>query len=138
VLSFLDAAIFNVIVGNADAHGKNFSLLYQAGGVHLAPFYDLLSTVAYPDLSPNLAMRIAKRATLEEIGPATWPAFGDDIGLAASFVRRRVKELSDAVVAQMPLLLDSPALAVLDASALKEYVVLIASRAERLARTSAK
>jgi len=38
------------------------------------PFYDLLSTVAYPDLSPNLAMKIAKRATLEEVGPATWPA----------------------------------------------------------------
>jgi len=138
VLAFLDAAIFNLIVGNADAHGKNFSLLYQAAGVTLAPFYDLLSTVAHPDLSPNLAMKIAKRATLEEIGPATWPAFADDIGLAASFVRRRVKELSDAVVAQMPVLPESPALAVLDASALKEYAVLIASRAERLARTSTK
>ena len=138
VLALLDAAIFNLIVGNADAHGKNFSLLYQAAGVTLAPLYDLLSTVTYPDLSPNLAMKIAKRATLEEIGPATWPAFADDIGLAASFVRRRVKELSDAVVAQVPLLPDSPALAVLDASALKKYAVLIASRAERLARTSTK
>ncbi len=138
VLTFLDVAIFNLIVGNADAHGKNFSLLYQVAGVTLAPFYDLLSTIAYPDLSPNLAMKIAKRATLEEIGPATWPAFAADIGLASSFVRRRVKELSDAVVAQVPLLPDSPALAVLDASALKEYAVLIASRAERLARTSTK
>jgi serine/threonine-protein kinase HipA len=138
VLALLDAAIFNLIVGNADAHGKNFSLLYQAAGVTLAPFSDLLATVAYPDLSPNLAMKIAKRAMLDEIGPATWPAFADDIGLAASFVRRRVKELSDAVVAQVPVLLDSPALAVLDASALEEYAVFIASRAERLARTSTK
>jgi serine/threonine-protein kinase HipA len=112
--------------------------LYQAAGVTLAPFYDLLSTVAYPDLSPNLAMKIATRATWEEIGPATWPAFADDIRLAASFVRRRVKELSDAVVAQVPLLPDSPAIAALDASALVEYAVLIASRAERLARTSTK
>jgi serine/threonine-protein kinase HipA len=138
LLGLLDAAIFNLIVGNADAHGKNFSLLYQAAGVTLAPFYDLLSTVAYPDLSPNLAMKIATRATLEEIGPATWPAFADDIRLAASFVRRRVRELSDAVVAQVPLLPDSPAIAALDASALVEYAVLIASRAERLARTSTK
>lgn len=138
VLALLDAAIFNLIVGNADAHGKNFSLLYQAADVSLAPFYDLLSTVAYPDLSPNLAMKITKRATLEEIGPATWPAFADDIGLAASFVRRRVRELSDAVVAQVPSLPDSTALAVLDAAALKGYAALIASRAERLARTSTK
>ena len=135
VLSFLDAAIFNLIVGNADAHGKNFSLLYQPVGVSLAPFYDLLSTFAYPDLSPNLAMRIAKQATLEEIGPATWPAFADDIGVPVSFVRRRVSELSDAVAVQVPPLLDSAALAVLDASALKEHAALIGSRSARLATT---
>jgi len=138
VLALLDAAIFNLIVGNADAHGKNFSLLYQAAGVTLAPFYDLLSTVAYPDLSPNLAMKIAKRSTLEEIGPATWPAFADDNGLAAPFVRRRVKELTAAVVAQVPSLPDSQALAILNAAALKEYAVLIATRAERLATTNTK
>ncbi|MCL4846684.1 MAG: type II toxin-antitoxin system HipA family toxin [Acidobacteria bacterium] len=135
VLAFLDAAIFNLIVGNADGHGKNFSLLYQTSGVSLAPFYDLLSTVAYPDLSPNLAMKTAKRATLEEIGPTTWTAFADDIGLAASFIRRRVRELSESVSGHVRTLPASAALAELDASALKEYAVLISSRSERLART---
>jgi serine/threonine-protein kinase HipA len=135
VLAFLDGAIFNLIVGNADAHGKNFSLLYQSTGVSLAPFYDLLSTVAYPDLSPNLAMMIARRATLEEIGPTTWTAFAEDIGLPASFVRRRVRELSDAVSSQVPLLPESAALSGLYAPALKDYAALIASRAERLGRT---
>jgi serine/threonine-protein kinase HipA len=138
VLAFLDAAVFNVIVGNADAHGKNFSLLYQAAGVGLAPFYDLLSTVAYPDLSPNLAMKMAKRATLEEIGPMTWPAFADDVGLPVSFVRRRVRELSDAVGREVTSLANSPALDVLDAFALKEHAARIASRAKRLAATVAK
>jgi serine/threonine-protein kinase HipA len=138
VLAFLDAAIFNLIAGNADAHGKNFSLLYQAGTVRLAPLYDLLSTVAYPDLSPQLAMKIGKRATLDEIGPATWPAFAEDVGLAAPFVRRRVRELADAVVTAVA---DEPqrmALAGLDAEALKAYAAVIASRAERVARTSTK
>lgn len=135
VLALLDAAIFNLIVGNADAHGKNFSLLYQASGVSLAPLYDLLSTVAYPDLSPNLAMKIAKRATIEEIGPTTWTAFADDIGLGASFIRRRVRELSDSVSGSVPSLPASAALAELDASALRNYAELIASRAERLAET---
>lgn len=138
VLAFLDAAIFNLIVGNADAHGKNFSLLYQGADVSLAPFYDLLSTVAYPDLSPNLAMKIAKRATLEEVGPATWPAFAEDIGLAASFVRRRVRELSNDVIAQVALIPGSTPLAALDVSALKTYAALISDRAERVARTVAK
>lgn len=135
VLAFLDAAIFNLIVGNADAHGKNFSLLYKTSGVSLAPFYDLLSTVAYPDLSPNLAMKIARRATLEEVGQVTWTAFAEEIGLPSSFVRRRVRELSDALSSQVTPLPDSAALTGLDASALRNYAALIASRAERLART---
>jgi serine/threonine-protein kinase HipA len=136
VLAFLDAAIFNLIVGNADAHGKNFSLLYRAGGVTLAPFYDLLSTVAYPDLSPKLAMKIAKRTPLEQVGPATWSAFAEDTGLAAPFVRRRVKELAAAVVAQVPSIPGGPGLAGLDEAALTEHSALIVSRAERVARTS--
>ena len=137
-LSLRDAQLVlarDLIVGNADAHGKNFSLLYQPVGVSLAPLYDLLSTVAYADLSPNLAMKIAKRATLEEIGPTTWTAFAEDIGSPVSFVRRRVRELSDAVSSQVPRLPDSAALTGLYAPALKEYAALVASRVERLIRT---
>ena len=70
ILRLLDAAIFNVVLGNADAHGKNFSLLYAGGKLHLARLYDLLCTVVYPGLSPKFAMKIAKRATLEDFrGP---------------------------------------------------------------------
>jgi len=111
-------------------------VLCQPGAVTLAPFYDLLSTVAYPVLSPNLAMRIAKRATLEDIGPTTWPAFAEDIGLATPFVRRRVTELAEAVLAQAASIGDSPAFVASDVTALRDYAALIASRAERVARTS--
>ena len=135
VLALLDAAIFNLIVGNADAHGKNFSLLYQAGSVTLAPLYDLVSTVAYPELSSTLAMKIAKRATLQEVGPSTWAAFADEIGLAKPFVRRRAVELAEAVVAQGHLVREHPTLAGLNPDALASYSSLIVSRAEEVART---
>lgn len=138
VLAFLDAAIFNLIVGNADAHGKNFSLLYQAAGVSLAPLYDLLSTVAYAELSPKLAMKIAKRATLEEVRSDTWAGFADDVGLAVPFVRRRVKELADASLAAVRQVAERTTLAGLDSEALATYASLIASRAERVARTATK
>lgn len=135
VLALLDAAIFNLIVGNADAHGKNFSLLYQPGGVTLAPFYDLLATVAYPDLSAKLAMKIAKRATLEEIGSTAWPEFAEDVGLGAPFVRKRVIELAEAVIAKAQVVVENPAMTGLDTGALTNYATLIVSRAERVART---
>lgn len=42
----LDAVIFNFLIGNNDAHGKNFSLIYQGRECRLAPLYDVLSTAS--------------------------------------------------------------------------------------------
>lgn len=39
--------VFNVVVGNSDAHLKNLSFLVSHEGVQLAPFYDLLSVATY-------------------------------------------------------------------------------------------
>jgi len=135
VLKLLDAAIFNVIVGNSDAHGKNFSLLYDDEGVILAPFYDLLCTVAYPDLAPRLAMKIAKAATLEEIGRSTWPAFAADVAIGAPYVRQRVYALTESVRQHAVEVIDQIAIAGLDIDALRRYASLVMARAERLART---
>jgi serine/threonine-protein kinase HipA len=134
VLKLLDAAIFNTIVGNADAHGKNFSLLYD-DDVGFAPLYDLLCTVAYPDLSARFAMKVGKAATLEEIGPSTWTSFAADAGLTAPFIRRRVTTLTDAITSKLPAVVGRATESGLDGAALKGYAALITSRSERLART---
>jgi serine/threonine-protein kinase HipA len=97
VLKLFDAAIFNLIIGNADAHGKNYSLLYD-GSTTLAPLYDLLSTVAYPELSPRLAMKIAKRAALDDIQARDWARFAEETGLTEPFIRRRVTALCGLVL----------------------------------------
>ena len=39
--------VFNVLVGNSDAHLKNLSFMVSHEGVQLAPFYDLLSVANY-------------------------------------------------------------------------------------------
>jgi serine/threonine-protein kinase HipA len=46
-LILLQGVIFNYLIGNGDARGKNFSLLFEGEAESLAPFYDLLSTVVY-------------------------------------------------------------------------------------------
>lgn len=132
VLKLLDAAIFNLIVGNADAHGKNYSLLYGADGVTLAPLYDLLSTVAYPQLSPKLAMKIARCATLEEIDASTWSGFAADAGLAAPFVRKRVRELAAAVAESASNVAARVAMSGLSEADLVRFATLVAARAGRL------
>ncbi len=129
VLRLLDAVIFNTIVGNADAHGKNFSLLYGSQSVDLAPLYDLLCTVAYPELS--LAMRIAKRATIEAFSPDTWALFAEDIGVGAPYTRRRVRALAKAMSAQAPVIATALAEYNLDAAALAAFSDIVRDRAER-------
>ncbi|MBB4273335.1 hypothetical protein GGE12_001089 [Rhizobium mongolense] len=96
IAKLLDAAIFNLIVGNADAHGKNYSILYDDQGPRIAPLYD--STVLYPDLSSKMAMRIGKRATIAEIDAEGWQVFAKDVGVGLALVRRRVAELSGAIM----------------------------------------
>jgi serine/threonine-protein kinase HipA len=53
----LAAVVVNVLLGNGDAHAKNFSLLHdQSGALRMSPLYDLLCTLHYGD--NRLAMYI--------------------------------------------------------------------------------
>ncbi|MFM7292552.1 MAG: type II toxin-antitoxin system HipA family toxin [Planctomycetia bacterium] len=133
VLKLLDAVIFNVIAGNADAHGKNFSILYGDEGPRLAPLYDLLATVAYPDLSPKFAMKIGKRATLAEIDAKGWAAFAADTGLGLPLIRRRVAEISKRVLKKATAVAEDLSCPELDGTAIEQFADMISERARRLA-----
>ncbi|WP_199698903.1 type II toxin-antitoxin system HipA family toxin [Oleomonas cavernae] len=135
VIKLLDAVIFNVIAGNADAHGKNFSILYDGQGPRLAPLYDLLATVAYPGLSPKFAMRIGRKATLAELDAKGWAAFAADAGLGMPLVRRRILELSQSVIIQAPAVAAAMTNDGLDDAALSDFALMVGSRAERCAET---
>ncbi len=133
VMKLLDAAIFNVIVGNADAHGKNFSLLYEREGPRLAPLYDLLATAAYPELSAKFAMRIGRRVTLETLDAKGWTAFATDAGLGPPMIRRRVVELCDKVRSGARDIAGALMISGLDQAALSRFANMVMDRAERCA-----
>ncbi|EJC79894.1 HipA domain-containing protein [Rhizobium leguminosarum bv. trifolii WSM2297] len=129
VLKLLDAAIFNLIAGNADAHGKNFSILYDSQGPRLAKLYDLLSTVIYPELSLKLAMRIGKRATLAEMDAEGWQAFAGEAGIGTPLLRRRVNEVCDKVITLTGKVADELADGSPDRDPIDEIAGLITGRA---------
>ena len=100
----VDAVIFNLLVGNNDAHGKNFSLIYHADGqTRLAPLYDLVSTVAYPELSTRMAMKIGGEYEAEKVGPKQLEKLASEADLSAPLVKGRATELAAAVIAMLPL-----------------------------------
>jgi serine/threonine-protein kinase HipA len=105
----LDAVIFNWLVGNNDAHGKNFSLLYTGIGTgrvetRLAPLYDIVSTVAYPELSGEMAMRIGDQYSSEGVTPKDFEKLAEDAELGKPLVKRRVSELAEILLERLPLI----------------------------------
>ncbi|HEY3760463.1 MAG TPA: type II toxin-antitoxin system HipA family toxin [Verrucomicrobiae bacterium] len=107
----LDAVIYNFLIGNHDAHGKNFSILYtgetlpgQATG--LAPLYDVLSTVYYPELSRKMAMKIGGEYVAQDVWPRNFEKLADEAGLAKPMVKRRVSELAHRVLENLPQIAD--------------------------------
>jgi serine/threonine-protein kinase HipA len=100
--ALLDALIFNFLVGNHDAHGKNFSLLYTGGQTRLAPFYDLLSTSYYPELSTKMAMKIGGEYLSAKITVKHFEQLAEEAGLAKPMVKRRVPELAESILSKLP------------------------------------
>ena len=98
IRDFLDGLIFNVLIGNADAHGKNYSLLYRGGERRLAPFYDLVCTLAWPELSKTPAMKIGQGDCIETITPADWKKMTEETRLGWPMVRERMAELCQKTV----------------------------------------
>lgn len=100
---FLDYMIFNVLCGNVDAHSKNYSLLlHAAGNVAMAPLYDVMNGDIYEGVTRNIAMKIAGKSRANHIHGRHWDRFAEENGLSATQVKRRVRELSEAVLRAMP------------------------------------
>jgi serine/threonine-protein kinase HipA len=98
---FVHAVLVNFLLGNSDAHGKNFALLYDPDtGVRLAPLYDVVSTAVYPDVTARMAMAIGGVTDPEQVDLEAWARlaeeceFGRGIG---AIVRRRTAALLRAV-----------------------------------------
>lgn len=93
------ALVFNVLIGNCDAHGKNYSLLYDSPAPSLAPLYDLVSTAAYGELTTRLAMSIDGATMLEEVTIEAWRRLADEVGFAPRFLELRMERFLTRVVA---------------------------------------
>jgi serine/threonine-protein kinase HipA len=100
-LKLLELVIFNFLIANNDAHGKNFSLLYRDNGrsPELAPCYDLLCTAIYPGLSEDMAMKLGKDYKYSKVRPSDWEHFAEEISINKKYLAKKLDELSTKVLA---------------------------------------
>jgi serine/threonine-protein kinase HipA len=80
--AFVRAVLVSFLLGNSDAHGKNFALLHDPStGVRLAPLYDVVSTAVYPGLTDRMAMKIGGVEDPAGVDLAAWAKLASDSGL---------------------------------------------------------
>ncbi len=105
-LAGAQAAVFHYLVGNADAHAKNISLIHGEDGVHPAPLYDIVCTAAYPELDTRLALSVGAELDPDLITSIQFADLADDFSLNATAFARERRRLSERVAIQAPLLRD--------------------------------
>jgi serine/threonine-protein kinase HipA len=97
----LDRAIFQFLVGNPDAHAKNYSLVYRRGGLTLSPLYDVNNAAAFKSFfkaqRPRLAMAIGGERNPDALTPDHWAAFARDVGLRPELAQDRLSGMAGAL-----------------------------------------
>lgn len=118
----LAAVTFTVLIGNADAHGKNLALLHPTvETVELAPLYDTVPTVLWPRLPTRGAMSIGGGWELDSITAENL------VGEAASWRHERLR--AQRIVTETTERLRTAATELRPESAVRRHV---SQRAERL------
>lgn len=96
LLEFVRRLVFTALIGNADMHLKNWSLIYRDGRTPtLTPAYDLVSTTAYlPD--DNAALKVATSKAWQDFDEDELAALADGAGAPRRPVIRTARSTVEA------------------------------------------
>lgn len=95
---FYRRLIVFALVGNCDAHLKNFSLLETPAGLRLSPAYDIVNTALYPQFEATFGLAIdGERRPLQDLDGALFRRLGKSIGLSARAVDQTFTDLKRQV-----------------------------------------
>jgi serine/threonine-protein kinase HipA len=85
-----------ILLGNNDAHMKNFGLLYEGSAMRLSPVYDVVAGALYPRMDSQLALRIgdgANPGVLGSLGPKHIEALAKSFGVGRGSLLQAVHDL---------------------------------------------
>lgn len=103
-LEFLRRIIFIFLVGNGDAHGKNFSVLYHGRKVALSPMYDVMSTTIYPEVMQRMAMKIDGEYSFKWMSRSKFLRMAEKNGIAGSTMNKEITRMTKRITHQSSLI----------------------------------
>jgi serine/threonine-protein kinase HipA len=89
----LDWALFNALIYNYDAHGKNISFFVGSKGISLAPFYDLVNIKMYPTFEQEMAMAFGDEFDGNVVNAYQLADFADSCHISRAFVAVQLQSL---------------------------------------------
>ncbi|MDF1827823.1 MAG: HipA domain-containing protein [Legionellaceae bacterium] len=98
----LDWVLFNLMIFNCDAHGKNISFFVGPQGVTLAPFYDLVNIKMYPDFDQEMAMGLGDEFDMGQVHAYQLADFADTCQLPRLLVVKRLKHMIKKLLMPWP------------------------------------
>ncbi len=91
--------LFNGLIGNADGHAKNISLRHNENGTTLAPFYDLVSTLVYPQFTKKMAMRVAgKKRNFAHLQKHHFDSLSEEINMKSNVAIKTALNLANRIM----------------------------------------
>ncbi|MDD2898001.1 MAG: HipA domain-containing protein [Desulfuromonadaceae bacterium] len=91
----LNWVLFQLFIGNSDAHGKNISFFVGPGGIDMAPAYDLLNLDMYAaEYDRDFSMAIGDAFDPEEITPWELAVMCERCGLQKRLVANTLTTMS--------------------------------------------
>lgn len=94
-LAMLRWALFQFLIGNSDAHGKNFSFFVPPGGLlEPTPWYDLVSVLQYDGFDTELAMAYGDVFSHDEVSAFALADFATRCGVDRKLMRREGQRLA--------------------------------------------
>lgn len=132
IRDFIDALIFNSIIGNADAHSKNFSILYNGAERRLTPFYDLVCTLVWEELSKTMSMKIGKCKYINALVSGHWKKMAGETSLGWPMIQDRMRGLAAATIDHTANTAED--MPELESSMTERIVEIITARAQEIKR----
>ena len=98
----LNWVLFQLLIGNSDAHGKNISFFVGPGGIDMAPAYDLLNLDLYAaEYDRDFSMAIGDAFAPEDISPYELAEMCQRCGLQKRLVAKTLATMSEKLLKAM-------------------------------------
>ena len=99
--------ITSFLVGNTDAHLKNFALFHSSKGMHLTPAYDLVAAARYKEYN-TIALQVGKTKNLKlaALSPKHLIDMGREFGLSEQAVLVAIEEIGKKLKSTIAILED--------------------------------